>query len=371
MGVKRTIAIRLRPRSEQAASLLALREAFVAACNAVSRIACENRCTNRVRLHHLAYYRLREQFPQLGSQMTCNAIAAAAHSLKAHRANGREYTVVTFMPTAAVHVDARTYCMRDGSVSIYTLDGRAQIAFCMGEFQRSYLQRGTIREAELVHRRGRWYLHVVLELPDVAPARGGAVLGVDLGEQVAAATSLGTLHGGGQLRDARDRFLALRTRLQRNGSQSAKQLLAKVSGRESRHARHVNHEISSKIIREAVVAGCAAIALENLSNIRLRMRVGKRMRTRLHRWAWRQLQRFVEYKAQAAGIAVVYVDPSYTSQTCSACGRLGNRLKHRFSCGICGSLAHSDRNAARNLARLGASALVPTGGVMRPHVAAV
>ncbi len=368
--MKRTIAIRLDPSGEQAERLVALRAAFGAACDLVAPIAAEHRTTNRVRLHHLAYRSVRAALPALGAQLACNAVAAVARSLKAHRANGRPWTTVQRHPWASVHLDARTYRLGGDVTSIFTLMGRECIAMCLGSFQRSYLERGQVREAELLQRRRRWYLHVVLEVPAPEVAASGRVLGVDLGENVTAATSGGSLFGGGTLRDTRDRFLAFRKRLQRNGSQSARQLLARVSGRESRHVRHINHEISAAIVREAAEGGYGAIAMENLTNIRDRIAMGKRMRTRLHRWAWWQLQQFVEYKAADAGLALVYVDPAYTSQTCSVCGELGTRSRHRFSCKICGIFAHSDRNAARNLAKIGASALAPTGDVMRPHVAA-
>ena len=134
--------------------------------------------------------------------------------------------------------------------------------------------------------------------------------------------------------------------------------------------RHVNHEISAGIVREAVALGCGTIALENLTNIRARIAAGKRVRTRLHRWAWRQLQQFVEYKAEGAGIVVRYVNPAYSSRTCALCGERGTRRRHRFSCKKCGIFAHSDRNAAQNLAKIGVTAVAPTGGVMRPNVAA-
>jgi IS605 OrfB family transposase len=368
--MKRTIAIRLVPTDEQIAKLAALQVAFAAACNLVAPIAVEHRTTNRVRLHHLAYYLIRERVPALGAQLTCNAIAAVARSLKAYRANRRGWMVVQRRSSASVHLDARTYRLDGEVASIFTMSGRERFGMRMGAFQRAYLERGRVKEAELLARRNRWYLHVVLDLPDTEPVLGGGILGVDLGENVAAATSGGTLHGGGQLRDTQDRYVALRARLQGNGSQSARQLLTKVSGRESRHVRHVNHQISAKIVAEARENGSGTIAMENLTNIRSRITMGKRMRTRLHRWSWRQLQQFVAYKAQAIGISVVYVDPAYTSQTCSACGVLGKRVRHRFSCQICGIFAHSDRNAARNIAKIGASALAPTGDVMRPHVAA-
>ncbi|GAB2943345.1 hypothetical protein GCM10027182_09100 [Aquaspirillum soli] len=92
------------------------------------------------------------------------------------------------------------------------------------------------------------------------------------------------------------------------------------------------------------------------------------MRSRLHRWAWRQLQTFVEYKAKAAGIAVEYVNSAYTSQTCSCCGGLGKRSKHRFECPHCGLRAHSDLNASRNLARIGETAVSPRAAVNTPDV---
>ncbi len=121
------------------------------------------------------------------------------------------------------------------------------------------------------------------------------------------------------------------------------------------------------IVREHRV-GASKIVMEDLTHIRERIKAGKRMRTRLHRWAWRQLQTFIEYKAQAAGIAVEYVDPAYTSQTCSGCARLGKRVKHRFVCEHCGLRAHSDLNASRNLARIGGTAVPPRAVVNTPHV---
>lgn len=368
--MKRTIAIRLDPSFEQEMALSALRAVFAAACEAAASIASEARCTNRVRLHHLAYYTLRARFPELGSQMVCNAIARVAQALRSARARKATWKTPQFDCNSSIHYDARTYRLIADQVSLYTMEGRQRIRVRMGDFQRRYIERGIIREADVMQRRGRWYLCVVLELPQVPKRSQGNVLGVDVGENVLAALSTGTLFDGGQLRDRRDRFLALRRRLQRNGSQSARQLLAKVSGQESRHVRHVNHEISSKIIEEAVEGAYGTIVMESLTNIRKRIKCGKRVRTRLHRWAWHQLQQFLAYKAENVGISVIYVRPAYTSQTCAKCNAIGVRRRHRFYCKACGIFAHSDRNAARNLAKIGMRALTPTGDVMRPNVAA-
>ena len=68
---------------------------------------------------------------------------------------------------------------------------------------------------------------------------------------------------------------------------------------------------------------------------------------------WGQMERKLAYKAGR----VVFVDPAYTSQTCSRCGHAAksNRPSQAvFRCGACGFQAHADPNAAINiLARAG------------------
>lgn len=66
---------------------------------------------------------------------------------------------------------------------------------------------------------------------------------------------------------------------------------------------------------------------------------------------WGQFAGMVVYKAVEAGKQVVFVDPRYTSQTCSCCGHVdrGNRVGVKFVCVECGHVAHADLNAAINI----------------------
>jgi IS605 OrfB family transposase len=299
-------------------------------------------------------------------------VAAVAQSYKSLLSNNPEFKksdwpIIVFRESGSVHFEKRTYSIKGNALSLFTTQGRIIVPMKLGEFQRKFLSTGLPKEAELVICKGQFFFNMVLDLPEVAKNESGTVAGVDLGETNIAAISTGKLFGGGKLRYDRDKHLALRKRLQRNGSQSSRQLLCKVSGREARHVKHVNHEVSKAIVAEAVKNECSTITMEDLTNIRKRIRAGKRMRSRLHRWAWAQLQTFIAYKSEATGIRVEFVNPAYTSQTCSVCGCLGVRVKHRFSC-TCGSLAHSDLNASRNLAKLGATAVASTGAVNRPNV---
>jgi IS605 OrfB family transposase len=317
----RTALIRLDPTPEQAAAMARLRSAYADACNRLAPIVREHRVWNRVALHQRAYAWLRESSP-LGSQMCCNAIFSVCKAYKAQKALGRirkdkPVPEIRF-DRASVHFDQRTYSLRGEAVSLNTLSGRMVVPFRLGGHQRRILESGAPKEAELVFRKGRWYFNLAVESGEVEPVASGQVMGVDVGEINLAAVSTGKVFGGGRLRDQRDRYLALRRRLQSNGSRSAKQKLRQVSGKEARRVRHINHETSKAIVIEAKRLGVSRIVMEDLTHIRDRIQAGKRMRARLHRWAFRQLQTFVEYKAKAAGIAVEYVDPAYTSRTCSA-----------------------------------------------------
>lgn len=370
----RTASIRLKTTPEQAQSLMALRTAYADACNRLVPVVRAHRVWNRVALHRRAYADLRATTP-LGSQMCCNAIFSVCKAYKAQKELGRirkdEPIPEIRFDRASVHFDKRTYTLKNDAVSLYTLEGRIEVAMRLGDHQRRILASGQPREAELVFRQGKWFFNLVVESGEAEPVASGPVMGVDVGENNLAAHSLGKVFGGERLRDERDRYLALRRRLQSNGSQSAKQKLRQVSGKEARRVKHLNHQTSKAIVQAAIQAGVAKITMEDLTHIRARIKAGKRVRSRLHRWAWRQLQRFVEYKAKAAGIAVEYVDPAYTSQTCSCCGALGKRSKHRFECPHCGLRAHSDLNASRNLARIGSGAPLPRAAVNTPDVGSV
>ena len=369
----RTASIRLKVTAEQAARLSALRSTYAEACNRLVPLVQEARCWNRVGLHRLGYRRLRQETP-LGAQMACNAIFSVCKAYRSQRALGR-IAQGTPLPalsfnSASVHFDQRTYTLKGEAVSLNTLQGRIGVAMILGDQQRQILERGKPKEAELVFRQGHWFFNLVIESLDRESVASGPVMGVDVGENTLAASSTGRIWGGEKLRHRRDRYLAQRRRLQSNGSQSARQALRQVSGKERRRVKHINHETSKAIIEEAQGIGAAKIVMEDLTHLRDRIRAGRRMRTRLHRWAFRQLQSFVDYKARAVGITVEYVNPAYSSQACSDCGQLGRRVKHRFECS-CGLRAHADLNASRNLARIGETAVSPRAAVNTPDVGRV
>jgi putative transposase len=210
-------------------------------------------------------------------------------------------------------------------------------------------------ESDLVYRDGMWFLIATCDLLDVPVIDPDGFLGVDLGIANTATTGDGVRHSGKALNAVRHRHRELRRRLQRKNTKSAKRLLKKRRRKEARFAADTNHTIAKRIVTEATRTG-QGIALEDLQGIRDRVRLRKPQRVTLHSWSFHQLGRFIAYKAARAGVAVVYVDPAYTSQGCSACGHVDKKNRpdqETFRCTSCGFAEHADVNAARNIAARG------------------
>lgn len=129
------LSIPLQCTTEQVDRLLKLQTEFAQACNVVSQVARVSKCWNRVALHHLVYRLLRQQFPNLGSQMACNAIYSVCRACRwayQHRTSPfrpQESTqgllpLLVFLPSAPVYFDRHTLSLTEGELSMYTLDGR-------------------------------------------------------------------------------------------------------------------------------------------------------------------------------------------------------------------------------------------------------
>ena len=59
---------------------------------------------------------------------------------------------------------------------------------------------------------------------------------------------------------------------------------------------------------------------------------------------------FYRDASRICGVPVEFINPAYTSKTCSRCGQIGNRSKKKFECLNCKHVEHADANAAFNIA---------------------
>lgn len=122
--------------------------------------------------------------------------------------------------------------------------------------------------------------------------------------------------------------------------------VTKIGDKVSSFRNLVNHKYSKHIVEFAVKNDCYEVRMENLSGI-------NKDEIFLKNWSYYDLQTKIENKANEFGISVVYVDPSYTSQTCSNCGHVNKdnrKTQEEFLCLSCELKENADYNAACNIA---------------------
>lgn len=150
----------LNTTPEQAARLQALQKAFADVCNAIAPIVQQTRCWNRVGLHHLAYRAMRERFPQVGSQMVCNAIYSVSRTcrlvlqhpnspLNIAKRPGAALPLMVFLPNSPVYFDRHTLSVKDEKLSMYTLDGRMHFQLALQPDDEARFHREKLREIVL------------------------------------------------------------------------------------------------------------------------------------------------------------------------------------------------------------------------------
>jgi putative transposase len=361
--VKLVANIQLTPTKGDAKLLKQTLETCNAACNAASRAGFEAFGPKKVRqfnLQKIIYSTLRDEFG-LTAQAAIRSIAKVADAYATAKANHHELEEpVCFRKHSAQPYDDRIFRFLPGgdNISIWTVGGRLKLPFVCGERQRKLLayRKG---EVDLMLVRGKWYLAVVCDVPDPEAIEFADVLGVDFGVVNLAFDSEGRPYSGAAVETARQKFNRRRAALQKRGSKAAKRRLKKLSGKEARFRKHVNHCISKEIVANAERSQ-QAIALEDLTGIRKRTKVRKAQRNRLSGWAFSQLGQFVEYKGQRAGVPTAFVPSNDTSRGCPKCGfvhRNNRPTQDRFSCQACGYTAPADFVGALNIRLRGLQAL--------------
>jgi putative transposase len=348
-------------------------QGFADACNQILEVAKREKCWNTTKLHHLVYKPVRAS-TGIKANHVCQAIRRVIVNAKAVK------QIHKFRPTS-INLDARTfqYLEELQTVGVTLMCGRKKFKLSIGNYQLALLKGQTPTAATLNKtKHGDYYINICVDLPTEptgktpkASTEGSrsrsvsqrSVIGVDLGRRDIATTSNGDSWSGKQIQNTRDRYSKVRANVQSKRTRSSRKLLRRLSGREQRFQKWLNHNISQQLVQDALASN-SALAFEDLMNIRQSLNQQPRSKTerrRTNNWAFYQLRIFVDYKANIAGVPVVFVPPAYTSQTCSRCHHVhpikgkSYRSNKSFKCGHCGFEHDADINAALNIAALGVS----------------
>ena len=335
-------------------------EAWAKACNYVSRVYFQADGMTTRGLHDECYEQIRSF--GLSAQVSQSAIRQVKARYEA--LDGFPERPISFRTDGAVQLQGgsrgRDFSFTQRGLSVWTIDGRIKPVEFWGpprleEFRREW----QLGDAKMFVRGGAVYL--AISFKSEAPEKRcppDAVVGIDRGQNYLATVTDGEnvlFFGGGEVKQKRSHHKQLRAKLQRKKAQtksrSVRRLLKRLSRKEARYMRDINHQISRKIVDFALETGNPTIALEDLSGIRQNTKRRKKDMYHHHAWAFYQLREFIAYKAEEHGLEVINVDPKNTSKGCSRCGYVdeANRKRHDFTCRACGYEVHSDLNAAKNI----------------------
>ena len=204
-----TEMLKLAPSPEQADALLATMRACNAAASRAAEAAFEHKTANKIRLQPLVYAELRATFG-LSSQMAVRAISRACEAYK------RDKKIrPVFRELGAIAYDQRILSWKGRDrASILTLGGRIIVPVVYQGRWPAVTGTTKRSQADLVYRDGKFYLAVVIDVPE--PPKGpepDGWLGVDLGIVNLATDSDGTAYTGKAVRAVRYRNRQLRKRL--------------------------------------------------------------------------------------------------------------------------------------------------------------
>lgn len=351
--MKLAIKCKILPNKDQHQELFNVMKTFNMACDWVSEQAFTFKTFNKIKLHKLVYYEIKQRF-NLSSQLAVRVIGKVTDCYKNWKQQSK---ILSFKELGSIDYDTRILTIKKDGISLMVMGKRINLPYrCKKPLESFDLS----CQSELGYDKvkNKFYVTFFSDTSEQVPINAKDFLGVDLGIVNIATTSDGEIFTGEKVESYRKRVTILKSKLQAKGTPSAKRHLKKISKKESSFKKDINHCISKKLVTKAKALG-VGLKLEDLKfkNKKPVMKFNKELRDKnavRAKWAFGQLRDFITYKAKLAGIPVLMVNPAYTSQKCNKCGHTckENRLTQSdFVCIQCGYSANADYNASINISR--------------------
>lgn len=215
-----------------------------------------------------------------------------------------------------------------------------------------------------------WWLSVAVDFePEKSAENFTETLGIDLGIKELAVLPDGTFYPNINKTEKIKKLQKRQRRLQRSISRKyamnkkegesysktcniirSEKLLLKLHHRLANIRQNYRHQVTIEIINRKP----RLIVMEDL-NVSAMMK-NKHLSKKIQEQGWYNFRKLIEYKAEWAGIKVVFADKFYpSSKTCICCGKVKKDLKlsERIYRCVCGNVIDRDLQAAINLQRYG------------------
>lgn len=230
---------------------------------------------------------------------------------------------------------------------------------------------GTIKTATLKLEGDKWFLILSCDLGDVAVAPSiNPPVGIDVGLEHFLTTSNAEHEPNPRFLKTelpKLRRLSRSVSRKRKGGRNRRKAVKRLRRLHARvrNLRHEHrHKTALKLTRRYGLIALEGLAVRNMVK-------NRRLARSISDAGWYGFRMTLAQKAESAGVRVVEVDPSWTSQLCSGCGQIVRKqLSERWHSCECGCSLQRDVNAARNILARGLAGTRPAGrnvGVS-PHV---
>jgi putative transposase len=349
---------KLEPTEEQKRILKELLSTYRSMVEECLKIAISMNITSRKRLHELIYGELRRKFGDYPSHYIYTAITMALGMYKLYRRLSRKRSNIKPPSIEQLKVvlldDMHLFWFNWGSLKIATHKGHLTIPFKLHEHAERF-KGWQVKGSRIVMLGNEYYLHVTFRKAIEEKEHEG-VLGIDVNEK---SIDLAIIKPDkvrfvkidiSETKYIRDRYFKKRQSIQRKTRGEVKaRLLAKYSKRERRRVDAILHK-ASRIIAEIVAGEKVKPVMEELKNMRERIKYGMRMNRRLHSMPFRKIQFSISYKSIEKGYKPIYINARNTSRMCPICGELNKPNGHIYKCKKCSFQADRHIVAAWNIA---------------------
>jgi transposase len=239
----------LEPTDSQAGILTDTCQVFTSAFNQAVDIGWQADVSNATKLHYLAYYPVKAAHPTLVSDLINQARVKAAEALRSAFVLRKDAERTVSQPQSSAcppRYNTNTYRVDWSSrtARLSTTAGRQTLRFRVPAYAEKYTGFPT-DTADLLCKRGRWYLHIVVTLPTPVLLASEALMGVDLGLAQPAVTSTPAFLGERRWKDIEGQRFKLKRQLQRKGTPSAKRHLRHLRGKQARFRKDCDHVLST------------------------------------------------------------------------------------------------------------------------------
>ena len=341
----KTISLKVYPdRISYLDMLVQGRELF----NVYTNWIYENGTYNKNLIHKACYRKFIEKYPLIKTALIASIRDMASEACKRSKIKGK-------MPqkkSLTIRLVKTCFTLRGKQLTLITSDKRHKEILHIPDYYRNIYENWKSKGATLSYckKTKQFWIHIVFENPkeikQISSAKAERTLGIDRGIYNPVVTSDVTLIGKSkEIRTIKSKYQYLRQQLQKKGTRSAKRRLRQIGSKEKRFVLNTNHVISKKLADSKY----DVFVLEELKKIKSK-KYSHKFNRKLMNWSYFQFEQLLDYKANARGKIVVKVNPAYTSQTCSCCGKVAKEQRNRnwYTCS-CGHHQHADLNAAINI----------------------